>query len=86
MNALTQSNFPSILICSNNAIRELGILMPLHPRYLDRLGPDERRLVKRLFVRVVAFYLVLLAVLFVVGAQYLETPGASDQQHAAVHK
>ena len=60
--------------------------MPLHPRYLDRLGSDERRLVKWLFVRVVAFYLVLLAVLFVVGAQYLETPGASDQQHAAVHK
>jgi len=59
--------------------------MPLHPRYLDRLGRDERRMVKRLFVPVVAFYLVL-AVLIVVGAKYLETPGASDQQHAAVHK
>jgi hypothetical protein len=55
--------------------------MPLHSSYLDRLGRDERRIVKRLFVRVVAFYLVL-AVLFIAGAKYLE--GTSDQQHAAV--
>jgi hypothetical protein len=82
VNAVTQQ-FPFHFKLLNNAIRELGILMPLHPRYLDRLGPDERRLVKRLFVRVVAFYVVL-AVLFVVGAKYLEE--ASDQQHAAVHK
>jgi len=40
-------------------------------------------MVKRLFVRVVAFYVVL-AVLFVAGAKYLEPPEASDQQHAAV--
>ena len=57
--------------------------MPLHSSYLDRLGRDERRLVKRLFVRVVAFYVVV-AVLFVAGAKYLEPPEASDQQHAAV--
>jgi len=57
--------------------------MPLHSWYLDRLGRDERKMVKRLFVRVVAFYLVL-AVLFVAGTKYLEPPGASDQQHAAV--
>ena len=55
----------------------------LHSWYWDRLKPDERRWVKRLFVRVVAFYVVL-AVLFVAGAKYLEPPGASDQQHAAV--
>jgi len=46
-------------------------------------------MVKRLFVRVVAFYLVL-AVLIVAGTtiktKYLESPGASSQQHAAVHK
>jgi len=63
--------------------------MPLHSSYLDRLGPDERGLVKRLFVRVVAFYLVL-AVLIVAGTtiktKYLEPPRASDQQYAAVHK
>jgi hypothetical protein len=57
--------------------------MPLHSSYLDRLGRDERRLVKRLFVRVVAFYVVV-AVLFVAGAKYLEPPEVSDQQHAAV--
>ena len=80
MIALTQQ-FPFHFNLLNNAIRELGILMPLHSSYLDRLGRDERRMVKRLFVRVVAFYLVL-AVLFVVGTKYLEPPG--DQQHAAV--
>ena len=57
--------------------------MPLHSSYLDRLGRDERRMVKRLFMRVVACYVVL-AVLFVADAKYLEPPGASDQQHAAV--
>ena len=63
--------------------------MPLLSSYLDRLGRDERRMVKRLFVHVVAFYLVL-AVLIVAGTtiktKYLESPGASSQQHAAVHK
>jgi hypothetical protein len=38
-------------------------------------------MVKRLFVRVVAFYVVL-GVLCVAGAKYLE--GASDEQHAAL--
>ena len=84
MIALTQQ-FPFHFNLLNNAIRERsGILMPLHSSYLDRLGRDERRMVKRLFVGVVAFYVVLLAVLFVAGAKYLEPPEASDQQHAAV--
>jgi hypothetical protein len=81
--ALTQSKFPLPLICSNNAIRERAGIMPLNSSDLDNLKPDDRRMVKRLFVRVVAFYLVL-AVVFVTGMKYLESPGASDQQHAAI--
>jgi len=61
--------------------------MPLLSSYLDRLGRKDRRMVKRLFAPVVVFYLAL-AVLIVAGTtiktKYLVSPGASDQQHAAV--
>jgi hypothetical protein len=63
--------------------------MPLLSSYLDRLGRNDRRMVKRLFAPVVVFYLVLAALILAgttIKTKYLESPGASSQQHAAVQK
>jgi len=56
-----------------------------HPFYMDYLGYQDRRKIKRLFLRVFAFYLslcIILVVGSVVRAKFVDPPTGSIRQNA----